>query len=111
MIKSTYVIDIASIRGSENEVKLLNIQHQFDEISDEFNNTPLLVQILAAMIIKIKDEHGEKTNIILYSSCENRHSIDAKIMVDQRFASNNVKAIVGQQSLFYLLGKMSKEIK
>ena len=110
MIKSTYVIDIASIRGSYDEVRLLNIQHQFDKIADEFNNTPLLIQIWAAMIIKINDEHGEKTNIILYSSCENRYSIDAKNMVDQRFASENIKVVVGQQSLFYLLGKMSKKI-
>ena len=50
------------------------------------------------------------TNIALYSSCENRYSIDAKSMVDQRFAIENIKVVVGQQSLFYLLGKMSKEM-
>ena len=105
-----FIIDIASIRGSQDEVKQLNIQHQFDEISDEFNNTPLLIQILASMIIKINDESKDKANIILYSSCENRYSIDAKSMVDQRFAIENIKAVVGQQSLFYLLGNMSKEV-
>ena len=111
ILNRCFVIDIASIRGSQDEVRQLNIQQQFELIEYEFNNSPLLIQILAAMIIKILDECGEKTNIVLYSSCENRYSIDAKSMVDLRFSSNNIKVLVGLQSLFYLLGKMSNNIE
>ena len=111
ILNQTFIIDIASIRGSQDEVKQLDIQQQFDQIEDEFNNSPLLIQILAAIIIKIIDEYDEKANIVLYSSCENRYSIDAKSMVDQRFESDNIKVVVGQQSLFYLLGKMSNIIE
>ena len=109
-LKQTFIIDIASIRGSQDEVKQLDIQQQFNQISDEFNNSPLLIQILTAMIIKINDEYDEKANIVLYSGWENRYSIDTKSMVDQRFESDNIKVVVGQQSLFYLLGKMNNEM-
>ena len=105
-----FIIDIASIRGSQDEVGLLDIEQQFDQIEHEFNSSPLLIKILAAMIIKIKDESEEKTNIILYSGYENRYSIDAKNMVDQKFESDYIKVVVGQQALFYLFGRFSEKI-
>ena len=104
-----FIIDIGSFRGLQDEIKQLNIQQQLDQIEKEFNSWPLYFQILFAMIIKIEDEFKEKTNIILYSNCENRTSIELKCMVDQRFESDNIKVVVGQQSLFYMLGWSSKE--
>ena len=47
----------------------------------------------------------------MYSNLENRYSIELKYMIDQKFSEYNIKVVIGQQSLFYLLGKMSKEIE
>ena len=62
------------------------------------------------MIIKIKEESERPTQIVLYFGCECRYLIDAKYMIDQIFENDNIQVLVGQQSLFYLLGKMSKEV-
>ena len=106
-----FVIDVASIRGSEHEVKLLNIQREFDDqLVDELGNCSLLVKIIASIVIKIRNYCGDKAIPILYSNIKNRYSLEINSMVEQHSIFNATIVLIGQQSLFLFLGFRKSEI-
>ena len=105
-----YVIDVASIRGSEDEIKQLNIQKEYDGQSvKELGNCSLFMQIIASIVIKIRNKCGDKVTTILYSNCQNRHSVEINSKVEQNSIFDTTKVLIGQQSLFLFLGSKVRE--
>ena len=50
-----FVIDIASIRGSGDEIEQLDIKREFEEnLVEELGNCSLLIKIVASIVIKIR---------------------------------------------------------
>ena len=105
-----FVIDVASIRGNEHEIKQLNIQKEYEEQSvKELGNCSLFMQIVTSIVIKIRNDYGDKAIIILYSNIKNRYSLEIISMVEQHSIFDTTKVLIGQQSLFLFLGSKISE--
>ena len=104
VLAECFIIDIASIRGTEEEVKLLDQSSQSDLASEcTLENVSLSTKNVFGVIKKIMSSKGNST-IILFSKINNESSQNLWKNVGLYFKEHNVIQLIGLQSLFYFLG-------
>ena len=107
--KECFIIDIASIKDTDEEVKLLDFDSQMDQLSEcTLEDVALSNKIEVGMIKKIMSSKGNST-IVLLSKINNESSQNLWKNVGLCFKEHNVIQLFGQQSLFYYLGRKMNE--
>ena len=109
ILKECLIIDIASIRGSEEEIQLLKISDeikQFDDFMSE--DSSKLTKIVISMINKIQSSKNSCW-IILFFSSKTRFYEELNGKMNLFKIWNSVILLIGLQSLFYFLGCNWKE--
>lgn len=109
VLAECFIIDIASIRGTKEEEKLFDFDSHMDQLSEcILEDVALSTKIVIGMIIKIMSSKGNST-IILFSRINNERSQNLWKNVGLCFEEHNVIQLIGQQSLFYFLGRKMDE--
>ena len=109
ILKEWFIIDVSSIRGSKDEEQQLRISEETMQTNDsksEDNNqlTNIILFMINQIQISMKDNW-----IILFFNCKTRYYEEIKVKISQLNKNNNILLLIGQQSLFYFLGRKVKE--
>ena len=106
-MESYIVIDAYSAKLPEEEIKQIQILEEMIKIQTRLVEQPYHIKVWAAIIAKIRWLRRPNTKIVMYLTKISQFWNNGWDIIKTCFQDENILVLVGQQALFYFLGKVS----